>query len=174
LKISTEQKGFGLDVYELIKAKNDYKHDRGPTNLEDIANASDEAQARLRRCMEALSFFTDYRVLQVEGIDRRGDVFSVKCMCYVGDRPDLPLEEIVLRERPREKGLFLDLGAENWLPLYPFMLSHASSDSDVREIYFVDAWNTKKGVARMKGFDSGDTTLDREVAETLAKWPDSS
>jgi hypothetical protein len=106
----------------------------------------------------------------VEGIDRGGDVFSVKCLRYVGDRPDVPLEEIVLRERPREKGLFLDLGAENWLPLYPFIPSKASSDGEVRETYFVDAWNTKEGVARMKGFDSGDTNLDEEVAEMLAKW----
>lgn len=174
LKISTEQKGFGLDVYELIKAKNDYKHDRGPTDLEDIANASDEAQVRLRRCMEALTFFTDFQVHQVEGIDRGGDTFSVECLRFVGDRPDLPLEEIVLRERPREKGLFLDLGAGNWLSLYPFILSKASSDGEVRETYFVDAWNTKKGVARMKGFDSGGTIFDEEVAETLAKWPEGS
>jgi hypothetical protein len=124
--------------------------------------------------MEALSFFADYQIRQVKGIDRGSDAFSVECLRFVGDRPDLPLEEMVLRERPREKGLFLDLGAGNWLPLYPFILSKASSDGEVRGIYFVDAWNTKKGVARMKGFDSGGTIVDEKVAETLAKWPEGS
>ena len=33
LNIQSEKKVFGLDILELIKAKNDYKHDRGPTVL---------------------------------------------------------------------------------------------------------------------------------------------
>ncbi len=40
LNIRSEKKGFGHDVAKLIQAKNDYKHDRGPTVLEDIAEAS--------------------------------------------------------------------------------------------------------------------------------------
>jgi hypothetical protein len=46
--------------------KNDYKHDRGPTVLEDIAEASQGVQERLRRCMEKLAFFGDYPMRQVE------------------------------------------------------------------------------------------------------------
>ena len=35
LKIRSEDKGFGRDVGALIRAKNDFKHDRGPKTLED-------------------------------------------------------------------------------------------------------------------------------------------
>jgi hypothetical protein len=173
LKIGTEQRGFGLDIQGLIKAKNDYKHDRGATDLEDIARASDGLQEKLRRCIEALAFFTDYPVLQVEGIDRSGDVFRVNCLRCIGDRRNPSLEQIV-SERPREKGMYLDLGGEDWLPLYPFILSRAYPDGRDRETYFIDAWDTRKGVARMKGFDSGGTNLDEGVAQTLATWPDGS
>ena len=75
--IRSEKKGFGQDVAKLIQAKNDYKHDRGPTVLEDIAEASQEVQERLRRCMERLSFFGDYPIRQVEDFNviRSGDEF---------------------------------------------------------------------------------------------------
>ena len=69
LKIRSEEKGLGQDIVRLIQAKNDYKHDRGPFGLEDIESTSDEVQERLRRCMEALAFFTNYPMRQVEEID---------------------------------------------------------------------------------------------------------
>lgn len=97
---------------------------------------------------------------------------TVMCLRYVGDRPNLQREEVVLQERPRGTGLFLDLGGENWVPLYPFILPTASSDGEVREICFIDAWDTKKGVARIKSFERGGTIFNGEVAAALAKWSD--
>jgi hypothetical protein len=44
----------------------------------DIAEATQEVQERLRRCMGALSFFTDYPIRQVEdfNVSRSGDEFN--------------------------------------------------------------------------------------------------
>jgi hypothetical protein len=48
LNIRSEKKerSFGANMAALIRAKNDYKHDRGPVVLEDIADASDSALQR--------------------------------------------------------------------------------------------------------------------------------
>jgi hypothetical protein len=60
LKIGTEQQGFGRDVIGLIRAKNDFKHDRGPTEPEELAEASDEVRGKLERCLAALGFLAGY------------------------------------------------------------------------------------------------------------------
>jgi hypothetical protein len=119
LNIRSEKKGFGQDAAKLIQAKNDYKHDRGPTVLEDIAETSQEVQERLRRCMERLSFFGDYPIRQVEdfNVSRSGDEFFLKCLRYTGDHPSFPQEEVVFRKGLPRGDLFLDLGGQEWGPL---------------------------------------------------------
>jgi hypothetical protein len=145
LKISPE-KGFGLDVIKLIRAKNDYKHDRGPTDLEEIATASDEAQERLSRCMQALAFLADYPLRQMEASDGNSD----------GSRTD---------------DLFLDLGG-NRVSLYPFIVHMTCSKCDAGETFFVDAWDRRRNVARMKSFERGHTVNDPEVSDALARFVD--
>lgn len=172
LNIRSENKGFGRDVISLIRAKNDYKHDRGPFGLEDIASASDEVQEMLRRCMEALAFLVDYPINQVEEVNAGsgGDGFSVKCLRYVGDHPGFPGEEMILHEAPRKGNLYLDLGGEDWIPLYPFIVPITCPDCNTTETYFIDAWDRKRNMARMKSFERGHTVSSSEVSDSLAEW----
>lgn len=141
LKIGTEQKGFGRDVKGLIKAKNDYKHDRGSTGLGSIMDASDEAQDMLRRCMEALTFLVDHPLFEGKGPGNRDD-------------------------------LFLDPGNGDRVSLYPFVTRAACPDCAADETYLIDAWDTKKGTARLKSFERGHTMLNEEVAEALQERSD--
>ncbi|MEJ7843066.1 MAG: DEAD/DEAH box helicase family protein [Rubrobacter sp.] len=141
LKIGTEQKGFGRDVKGLIKAKNDYKHDRGSTGLGAIMDASDEAQGMLRRCMEALTFLADHPLFEGKGPGNRDD-------------------------------LFLDPGNGDRVSLNPFVTRTACPDCVADETYLIDAWDTKKGTARLKSFERGHTMLNEEVAEALQEWSD--
>ncbi len=124
LKILSENKGFGRDVIGLIRAKNDYKHDRGPFGLEDMMSASDELQERLRRCMEALTFFTDHPIRRVENLDadNSDDGVVLRCSRYMGDHPDFSQEEVILPEGLRTGDLFLDPGNGDWTPLHPFIV----------------------------------------------------
>lgn len=96
LNIRAEKKKFGADISYLIQAKNDYKHDRGPKILEDFKEATKETQERLWRCMQALEFFTEYPIRQVEDFDvsRNGDKFFLKCLRYIGDHPSFHQEEV--------------------------------------------------------------------------------
>ncbi len=129
LKIGSEKKGFGGDVIWLIRAKNDFKHDRGPTEPEEMTRASEEAQERLRRCLEALSFLDDHP-------------------------PAAPRDQ-----QTSENG-----------SLYPFVISSTCPRCDVVETYFVDAWDRKKNVARMKSFEKGHTFDSEGVFEALTAW----
>jgi hypothetical protein len=172
LNIRSEKKGFGRDIAELIRTKNDYKHDRGPTTLEDIAEGAQVVQERLRRCMGALAFFSDYPIRQVEdfNVSRSGDEFILKCLRYMGDHPSFPQEEVVLHRGFRRGDLFLDLDGRNWVPLYPFILPMTCSHCKARETYFIDLWDPRRGTARMKSFERGHTMNNAEVAEALARW----
>ncbi len=137
LKIRSEDRGFGRDVGALIRAKNDFKHDRGPKTLEDTLAASEEIQETIRRCMRALDFFAAYPM--------RGAT-SPEAVAY------------------------LETGGHARLALYPFVVSGAGIGSGDAETYFVDAWDTKKGAARMKSFESGGTINVPEISEALGSW----
>lgn len=145
LNIRSEKRGFGRDVITLIREKNDYKHDRGPTSIEDISKASDEVQERLRRCMEALAFFSVHsmRKMKGSGINDSGE--------------------------PRG-GVFLELDGGNWIPLYPFIVPMTCPNCESEEVYFIDAWDQRKNTARLKSFERGHTMNNAEVSEALSEW----
>jgi hypothetical protein len=174
LNIRSEKKeeSFGANVAALIRAKNDYKHDRGPVVLEDIAEASSKVQGRLRRCMEVLEFLTAFPIRQVEDFDiaRRGGDATLKCLRYTGDHPSFPQEEVPFDRALPRGDLFLDLGQRGWVPLFPFMTTTTCSHCKVRETYFIDAWDTRRNIARMKSFERGHTTTSTEVSEALSEW----
>lgn len=176
LSVRSEKKGFGQDVSKLIQAKNDYKHDRGPTVLEDFVELSQEVQERLKRCMERLFFFANYPIRQVEDFDvsRSGDQYLLKCLRYMGDHPSFPQEEVVFHRGLRRGDLFLELNQRHWVPLYPFIATKTCSHCKAKETYFVDLWDPKRGTARLKSFERGHTTSSTDVSDALARWNDQS
>ena len=66
-----------------------------------------------------------------------------------------------------ETGPFLETGGGR-LVLHPFLVSEITLGDG--ETYFVDAWDTRKGTARMKSFERGHTVLNKDVAEALLEW----
>lgn len=171
LNIRLEKKGFGADVSYLIRAKNDFKHDRGPKILEDFREATQETQERLWRCMEALEFFTEYPMRQVEDFDvsRNGDKFFLKCLRYVGDHPSFQQEEVEFHKGVPRGDLLIDLGNQRWMSLYPFITTMNCPHCKVRETYFVDMWDQKRKIAKMKSFERGHTEDSSEISEALAE-----
>ncbi len=169
LKIGTENKGFGADVAALIQARNNFHHGRGPLTEEEIAQASDEAQERLRRCMEAVSFLADYpiRLVQDFDVDRRGGAFVLKCLRLMGDGPGFRQEKVDHPEALPRGDLFLELGDQRWVPLYPFVIASNCPHCRYRETYFVDRWNDRKNVVLMKSFERGHTEEKADISEAL-------
>ncbi|MEG5001450.1 type I restriction enzyme HsdR N-terminal domain-containing protein [Microcoleus sp. B4-D4] len=170
LNIGSDTKGFGSDVTALIRAKNNFKHDRGPTLEEEILKATQDIQERLKRCMEALAFFTEYPIRQVLDVNpsRCNSTTTLKCLRFIGDHPGLPQEEVILHKALHKGDLFLDAGRQEWVPLYPFINAIACSSCKTRETYFVDKWDN--GIAYTKSFERGHTESCGQIAEGLADW----
>ena len=63
----------------------------------------------------------------------------------------------------------LDLGEENWVQLYPFVVASNCTYCRYRETYFVDRWNDRKGTTLIKSFERGHTEERRDISDTLAK-----
>jgi hypothetical protein len=82
---------------------------------EDIVEASNDAQERLQRCMEALSFFTQYpiRLVQDFDVERRNDDFLLKCLRLEGDGPRFPQERVRFPRALPRGDLMRDLGDES-------------------------------------------------------------
>ncbi len=170
LKIGTETKGFGGDVAALISARNDFHHGRGPLMEEDFVDASYEAQERLERCMDALSFFARYpiRLIQDFDVDRRNGDFLLKCLRLEGDGPGF-MQEKVSRPRALPRGeLVMDLGDGRWAELYPFVVVSNCPHCRYRETYFIDRWDDRKGTVLMKSFERGHAEEKREISGVLA------
>lgn len=171
LNIGSEKKGFGRDVIELIRAKNDYKHDRGPKDLESMAEASKRVQDKLWRCMDTLAYLTDYPMLRVKDVETDPDGgFSARCLLYTGASPVLHAEDRHFSEAPAEDELFLDLGDETWVSLYPFIVPGSRLGSTTTETYFIDSWDTKRGSVRLKSFERGHTAVDPAISTALVGW----
>jgi hypothetical protein len=169
LNIGSENKGFGADVAALISARNDFHHGRGPTMEEDVLAASNEAQVRLQRCMEALSFFAKYpRLVQDFDVDRRNGDFVLKCLRLKGDGPGFPQEKIRFPRALPRGDLVLDLGDGKWIQVYPFIVASNCPHCRYRETYFIDRWNDRKGMAILKSFERGHTEEKEDIASTLA------
>ena len=72
-----------------------------------------------------------------------------------------------------ETDLSLETGEGGRLPLRPFLVSGTTLGRDSEETYFVDAWDTRKGTARMKSFERGHTINSAEMAQALEEWTSS-
>ena len=170
LKIGTETKGFGGDVAALISARNDFHHGRGPLIEEDFVDASNEAQERLERCMDALSFFTRYpiRLVQDFDVDRRNGDFVLKCLRLEGDGPGFMQEEVSRPQALPRGELVLDLGDGRWAQLYPFVVASNCPHCRYRETYFIDRWDDRKGTVLMKSFERGHAEEKKDISGVLA------
>ncbi len=100
--------------------------------------ASNEAQERLQRCMETLSFLAQYpiRLIQDFDVDRRSGEFLLKCLRLIGDGPGFPQEKVVFPRALPRGDLLLDLGHQNWVSLYPFVIASNCPRCLYRETYF--------------------------------------
>jgi len=170
LRIGSEKKGFGADIAALINARNNFHHGRGPVMQEDVVAASNDAQEKMERCMEALAFFTQYpvRLVQDFDVDRRNGDFILKCLRLEGDGPGFLQEKVSFAKALPRGDLVLDLGDENWTQLYPFIVASNCHHCRYRETYFIDRWNDRKGTAEMKSFERGHTEEMKDIASTLA------
>ncbi|CAA9390172.1 MAG: hypothetical protein AVDCRST_MAG22-530 [uncultured Rubrobacteraceae bacterium] len=117
LDIASGKRGFGADVNALISARNNLGHGREAFAEVAIRRASNEAQERLHRCMEALAFLIAFPIYQVQDMDLNDDGIrlDLKCLLYRGDHPGLEQRIVVSPRAEKKNRLFIDLGGATGL-----------------------------------------------------------
>jgi hypothetical protein len=169
LHITAEKRAFGAAVQQIIAAKNDFKHDRGPRTEEECDARTKEMQRTLDDCITALAFFTEYPIRQIIDVDvtRTGEV-KLRCLTLVGDHPGLPQEEVPYRIALPKRDLYIAAAGVGWVPLFPLLVARNCRTCKTRETFFLDKWNRKKGTAMRKSFERGHEEETNEVIEHMA------
>jgi hypothetical protein len=172
----TSSKGFGGDIADLIRAKNDFKHDRGPTTRDETVEVGLRVQERLACSMERLAFFTDYPLRQFRGSARlRHGGCRIEYVSHVGDHPALPTgSETRAAGAPVldliEGDLYVVVDRDTWVSLYPFLSVQTCPHCKAREVFYVDKLDERRGTATLKSFERGHTEEKEEIGQELLSW----
>lgn len=172
LNVSSEKRGFGKDVLDLIHAKNDFKHDRGPSTDEDVLEATRGVGELLRSCLGALAFLADYAVREVRDIDvdRVDRAIKLTCLRHMGESPGHEMEAL-RHPIPQPRGdLYVEVERDRWVSLYPFMLAINCTRCKAPETSFVDRWSRRDATALLKSFERGHTQENPGVGAALSVW----
>jgi len=153
----TGKKSFFTRIDKLLKAKNDMKHDRGPKNEEELAEATDGVGGLLTDCMQDLAFLTEHPIRLVRDMDvARGTrsvvLHTLRCE---GDHPGFPQERIGYPEPLTKNDLYIEVEPGHWVPLFPFVVPRNCPTCKTREIYFVDRWPGKGCPALRRASNEG-------------------
>jgi hypothetical protein len=159
-------------VDQLIEAKNDFKHDRGPKTDEDIERATGNLATTIVECLGDLVFLTEHPIRLVRDLTgvRNRPLVSVKTLRCMGDHPGLRQEEFKYPLPLTKNDLYIEVGTDDWIPLYPFLVPRNCPQCKTREIYFVDKWQGKGAAAILKSFERGHTEEEAGVGQALADW----
>ncbi len=173
LQVNKDKKGFGKIVRDLIRAKNDFKHDRGPSIESEYIEATGNVENHLAEAYEYLHFLQDHRVLLVEDVNprRRGEESDVLSLVCMGDHPGFDTDQSVLAQNVRKGDLYIEVESQQLHPLYPFLHATTSSQTKSREFFFIDRVDQDRSsgsyVAGLKSFDRGNTERDADIGKEL-------
>ena len=175
LRLNKGKRGLGKIMRDLIKAKNDHKHDRGPSIESDYREATQQVGAQLREAYDFLSFLSVHRILLVQDVNPRrrsqeSDVVFLSCM---GDHPGFATEQSVYSGNLRKGDLYLEREPDQLVPLYPFLHTSTCPQCKAREFYFIDRLDQSRRTgdstctAGLKSFDRGHTVSDDEIGREM-------
>ena len=159
-------------VDQLIVAKNDFKRDRGPKTDEDLEKATGNLATILAECLGDLAFLTEYPIRLVRDLTgvRNRPLVALRTLRIMGDHPGFKQEELTYPLPLMKNDLYIEMGADDWIPLYPFLVPRNCPQCKTREIYFVDKWQGRVGPATLKSFERGHTEEESGVGLALADW----
>lgn len=176
LQMHKEKKGsIGETFRKLVRAKNDFKHDRGPSVESEYHQACIGVSDFLNRAFDLLGFLKSHTLYLVRDVNphRRGtmaDIVLLKCM---GGNPGFLTEQRVCPPTFRKGDLYLQIDSSDFAPLYPFLSTRISDQSKTQQFYFIDRLDfegkdeARRCIAGLKSFDRGNTEKDEDVGAEL-------
>jgi hypothetical protein len=173
LELNKENRGVGKLLRSLVQAKNDFKHDRGPSVASEYKVACLLVTGVLSQVLGYLRFLADFRFYLVRDVNphRRGNMADVVFLRCMGSNPGFLTEQWVYAPSVRKGDLYIELEPERLAPLYPFIHAQACEQCKAREFYFVDRLDAQRNgdsgtrgcVAGLKSFDRGHTAKDADI-----------
>lgn len=177
LQLQREDKGLGKAVRALIKAKNDYKHDRGPSIESEYKCACASVTDLIVDAFDLLAFFQEHRLLRVRDVNphRRDPMADVVFLRCVGGTPGFLTEQWVYSPTVTKGDLYIETEPQELAPLYPFVHAETCAQCKVSEFYFVDRLDSQRRtdrpergyVAGLKSFDRGHVAEDADIGSEM-------
>lgn len=178
LQLQKEKKGsLGETLRKMLRAKNDYKHDRGPAVESECHQACIAISDLLNRAFDSLGFLRAFTLYLVRDVNphRRGNMADIVLLKCMGGNPGFLTETRVQPPTFRKGDLYLQIDSSAFSPLYPFLHTKISDQSKSREFYFIDRLDfegkgsdgQRRCVAGLKSFDRGHMAKDGDVGAEM-------
>ncbi len=173
LRVGSSKSGMGKSVQILVKAKNDFKHDRAPTSGPAQTKSCDEVEIALRTCYEQLSFLTRFRhslIVDVDAVRGNRTRLRLTGLSLVGSHPGHPRVDFESDVHVPKNDVCVHMTNGQVMSLYPFITSRTCPTCAMRENYFIDRWDYQRGIVTLKSFERGHTVVDDGWGEELRRW----
>jgi len=132
-----------------------------------------ERTAQLERMVdeayEAVSFLIKYPLHLVKSTDKRWgkDSFEVKSLVYVGDHPGMRIGSSNLSNPPTKGILYVEVGDDSWIPLYPLISVSYCPKCHYRETFLLERMGSGRR-CEYKSFERGHEMPKNEGDSTEA------
>lgn len=168
LRVELVERGFGKAIEQLVRARNDFAHHRGPTAESQIEKETVRLAELLSVAIEQTAFLCDYPMKIVRSIDvlPSGSIKMI-CLKATGDHPALRQEELRMNRGFPKGQLILNAGNNNWLSLYPFLTQDICPKCGSMEIYLLDKWKFDKNIIYLRSFERGHTQESTAISDAL-------
>lgn len=168
LRVELVERDFGKAIEQLVRARNDFAHHRGPSAESQIEKESKRIGGLLQVAVEQTAFLCDYPMRIVRAIDvlPSGSI-KMTCLKATGDHPALRQEELCLNRGYPKGQLIVNLGDSNWLSLYPFLSQDICPKCGSMEIYLLDKWKFDKNTVYLRSFERGHTQESQTISDSL-------
>ncbi|HEV7643185.1 MAG TPA: N-6 DNA methylase [Pyrinomonadaceae bacterium] len=155
---------------ELVKLKNDFKHDRYP-QLHEYDEAVENLRKILHECYRKIGFFVSYpvRLIQDSNQNWQTNVIVLNTLVYTGDHPGLKQEEMTAAAHFLKNHLYLELNPEKLVSLYPLISVHLCDSCKTNETYIIDSWNRSDNKIKLKSFERGHILKSNHITEQVGK-----
>ena len=168
LRVEQTEKAFGKAVEQLIRARNDFAHHRGPTAESQLEKEAVRLGEILKEAIKYTEFLCDHPFRIVKAIDvLPSSAIKMICLKATGDHPALRQEELCLSRGFPKGHLIAHTGNNNWISLYPFLTQDICPKCGVMEIYHLDKWRFDKNQMHLRSFERGHTQESKEISDTL-------
>jgi hypothetical protein len=163
--------GFTNLANQIVAARNDLHHDRGPSSEAEFHQAVLGMDVILEQLLENMAFLVNHPIRLIRDIDRirHSRRVILTTLRLDGDHPGLPQERMEYDEALTRNDLYVELRPGTLHPLYPFIVSRDCPRCGSREVFFVERWRGSGQPALLKSFERGHEERDVEIGNELAE-----